>query len=252
VVASRGRSARGVEGDVPAADGAIVVRTLERISRRVPAMPGEEDASFADARRADALVALCSERIASDPDRDRATIVIHADAAGAVNGETEDDGVVPPETVRRLLCTSRIEVVRGDARLGPAARLAPAWMLRQVRYRDRGCTFPGCGARRFTEAHHIRWWRQGGRTTPENLALVCSFHHRLVHEHGWRMRRGRDGAIGWLRPSGDPWPAGPIPDPGRVPSLERARRPAFDGSLDEPVRLRARPRARAPSRPSSA
>ena len=62
-------------------------------------------------------------------------------------------------------------------------------MIRQVRYRDRECRFPGCGSRRFTEAHHIVWWRDGGRTDLDNLLLICSFHHRLVHEHGWSLRR---------------------------------------------------------------
>src|SRR6266542_5926461 len=48
--------------------------------------------------------------------------------------------------------------------------------LRQLRYRDRECTFTGCGERRFTQAHHIVWWDQGGRTDLDNLLLVCTFH----------------------------------------------------------------------------
>jgi len=50
----------GLEAELPAAEGAIVVRALERAAQMVPTMPGEEDACFADARRADALVALAS------------------------------------------------------------------------------------------------------------------------------------------------------------------------------------------------
>ena len=68
-------------------------------------------------------------------------------------------------------------------------------MQRQVRYRDRECRFPGCGARRFTEAHHITFWRDGGQTTLENLVLICGFHHRLVHEHGWHIERAPGGSI---------------------------------------------------------
>ncbi len=49
-----------LEGELPAAQGAVVARTLDRMARTVPAMPGEDDACFASARRADALVALCS------------------------------------------------------------------------------------------------------------------------------------------------------------------------------------------------
>jgi len=85
-------------------------------------------------------------------------------------------------------------------------------MVRQVRYRDRGCRFPGCGTRRFTEAHHIVWWRRGGRTDLDNLLLICSFHHKLVHELGWRIERDRGGTVRWFRPDGIRYRAGPLPD----------------------------------------
>jgi len=88
--------------------------------------------------------------------------------------------------------------------------MPPAWMVRQVRYRDRGCVFPGCGATRFTEAHHVVWWSKGGRTELENLVLTCSFHHRLVHEHGWGLRRTSDGHVRWFRPSGARYRVGPV------------------------------------------
>src|SRR6266702_2806792 len=67
----------GLEADLPAAQGALVARALERLADQIPSMPGEEDAFFIDARRADALVALASSQLASDPDPDRATVVVH-------------------------------------------------------------------------------------------------------------------------------------------------------------------------------
>jgi hypothetical protein len=201
----------GMEAELPAADGAIVERALERLACRIPAMPDEEDGVYADARRADALVAMASASVAADPDPDRATVVIHAPATAlsptSGDGAAVQDGPpVSTETLQRLLCTSRFQmVVEDDAAnvvsLSETARLAPAWMLRQVRYRDRGCRFPGCGAKRFTEAHHITYWRDGGRTTLDNLVLICSFHHRLVHEHGWTIARHADGGeVVWRRP----------------------------------------------------
>jgi hypothetical protein len=83
-------------------------------------------------------------------------------------------------------------------------------MLRQIRHRDRECRFPGCGSRRFTEAHHIVWWRDGGRTNLENLVLICSFHHRLVHEYGWCLE-GTATDLHWSRPDGTRYQAGPSP-----------------------------------------
>src|SRR6266536_3335303 len=73
--------------------------------------------------------------------------------------------------------------------------------------------FPGGGARRFTQAHHIVWWERGGRTDLDNLVLMCSFHHRLVHEYGWRIKRDHDATVGWFHPDGRRYRAGPAPPP---------------------------------------
>ena len=215
----------GLEAELPAAHGAVVAAALERMSDELPAMPDEP--SPAEARRADALVALASARIGSDADPDRATVVVHAHvdalAGDDLGAEIEGGGVIHPETARRLACNGRVQVVVEDdagrvVRLGRMTREPPAWMIRQLRYRDDGCTFPGCGSRRFTHAHHIVWWERGGRTDLENLALVCSFHHRLVHEHGWSIRRDAEGAIRWFRPDGVRYRAGPGP---RLPRTTR-------------------------------
>lgn len=202
----------GLEAELPAAQGAIVVRALERVAGSMPCLPDEDDPCFAPARRADALVALCSNRLARDADPDRATVVIHARAEGLASGtggcEIEGGPVIHPRTVQRLLCNARTQTVVEDEAgeaigMGRLSREPSRAMLRQLRYRDQGCRFPGCGTRAFTEAHHIVWWRHGGRTDLDNLLLICSFHHRLVHEHGWSIRRGADG-IGWRRPDGEP------------------------------------------------
>jgi Domain of unknown function DUF222./HNH endonuclease. len=210
----------GLEAELPAAQGAIVARALARMADAIPEMPDEHDIYFVSARRADALVALCSARIATDADPDRATVVIHAQAEAMVVGtggcEIEGGPVIAPETVARLLCNARSQVVVEDEAgrvlgLGRLSREPSAWMLRQVRHRDRECRFPGCGTRAFTEAHHIVFWGRGGRTDLENLVLICSFHHRLVHEYGWSMRRGAGGTISWRRPDGTRYRAGPSP-----------------------------------------
>ncbi|MGZ8625677.1 MAG: DUF222 domain-containing protein [Actinomycetota bacterium] len=208
----------GLEAELPAAQGAIVVRALERLAGEIPAMPGEEDEVYASARRADAFVALCSARVRDDADPDRATVIVHATLDGLVRDvggcEVEGGPVVHPHTVRRLLCNARVQTVLEDrvgnvVGLGRTSREPSAWMVRQVRHRDRECRFPGCGARRFTEAHHVVWWRHGGRTDLDNLLLICSFHHRLVHEHGWSVKRDADGAVRWFRPDSVRYRAGP-------------------------------------------
>jgi Domain of unknown function (DUF222)/HNH endonuclease len=209
-----------LEAELPAADGAVVARALDRLAEQTPVSQGDELDSPVDARRADALVTLASTHIAQDVDPDRATVIVHAQLPSLVSEESacELDGgaVIHSETARRLLCTSRVQVVLEDGsgeplRLGRTSREPTAAMMRQLRYRDRECRFPACGARRFTQAHHIVWWERGGRTDIDNLVLVCTFHHKLVHEYGWSIRRERDGTVQWFHPDGARYRAGPGP-----------------------------------------
>jgi len=125
--------------------------------------------------------------------------------------------VIHPETAKRLLCSSRVQAMIEDGMgqpvgVGRMAREPSAWMLRQLRYRDRECRFPGCGARRFTQAHHIEWWERGGRTDLDNLLLLCTFHHKLVHEYGWTVSRSKGGTVRWSHPDGTRY-RGPAPPP---------------------------------------
>jgi hypothetical protein len=209
-----------MHAELPPAQGEVVRATLEQMTERVPAMPDEDGPWDLPARRADALVALCSTGSAGSGDPTRATVVVHARLEGLVEGthgcEIENGPAIAPAAAERLACNARIQTVVEDARgevvrLGRMRREPPQWMLRQVRYRDRGCVFPGCGTRSFIEAHHVVWWSKGGRTDLDNLVLTCSFHHRLVHEHGWSLSRTPDGDVRWFRPGGDRYRAGPSP-----------------------------------------
>jgi hypothetical protein len=205
----------GLEARMPSAQGAIVAKALERVVHQIPEMPGDTD--VIESRRADALLALCSQRVAADADADRATVVVHASLealSGRRNAETEHGAVMPPEALQRLACDARIQVVpengAGDAiALGRTKREPSASMMRQLRHRDRGCRFPGCGSTAFANAHHIVWWSRGGATDLDNLMLICGFHHRLVHEHGWTVKRTDDGRFRWFRADGTRYRGGP-------------------------------------------
>lgn len=207
----------GLEARMPSAQGAIVAKALERVVDQIPAMPARTDGVVIEARRADALLALCSQRIAADADADRATVVVHASLealSGQRNAETEHGAVMPPEALQRLACDARIQVVAeneaSDAiALGRTKREPSASMMRQLRHRDRGCRFPGCGSTAFAIAHHIVWWSRGGATDLNNLLLICGFHHRLVHEHGWTVERADDGRLRWFRADGSRYRGGP-------------------------------------------
>jgi hypothetical protein len=137
--------------------------------------------------------------------------------------------VVHPESMKRLMCSGRLQRLLEDEagdvlRVGKLRRDPPHWMIRALKHRDRECRYPGCGARRFLQAHHIRHWEQGGLTEFENLIMVCFFHHKLVHEYGWRIMRERDGNVTWFRSNGKRYRPGPGP-PRRTIEGEEAVTP---------------------------
>src|SRR6266540_3542070 len=64
---SRRTPGSGCPRSSPRPQGAVVARALERLAETLPVMPGEEeDSYYVQARRADALVALCSAPMAQD------------------------------------------------------------------------------------------------------------------------------------------------------------------------------------------
>ena len=220
----------GIEAQLPADQGATVELALTRLAEHMPERPDDIEPGSrrapSEVRRADALVQLCSARLAADPDHDRATVVVHVDARtlsaegsqleAAPNAEAEAGHVLAPATAQRLLCDARVQVSLDDGAgvpltLGRATRTPSAALVRALRRRDRSCRFPGCDRRRYADAHHVTWWSRGGRTDLANLVLLCGFHHRLVHEEGWRLRLLDDAAVEWFRPGGQRYRAGPAP-----------------------------------------
>lgn len=57
------------------------------------------------------------------------------------------------------------------------------------------CRFPSCTRTRGLDAHHVRFWRHGGRTDVANLVLVCARHHTLIHEQGFQLALTSDRAL---------------------------------------------------------
>jgi hypothetical protein len=92
--------------------------------------------------------------------------------------------------------------------VGRKTRTIPPALRRALDVRDRGCCFPGCGLR-FTHGHHILHWADGGRTSQSNVCLLCEFHHRLVHEGGYRVDMPIPGRPNFYDPRGLPVPDKP-------------------------------------------
>jgi hypothetical protein len=95
-------------------------------------------------------------------------------------------------------------VERGGSALsvGRKTRAIPPSIRRALKARDAGCQFPGCTCKSWLDAHHVEHWARGGHTDLANLIQLCRRHHRLVHEGGWVVERGRDGNLVFLDPHG--------------------------------------------------
>jgi len=189
----------------------------------------EETPSLAQ-RQADALALLAETALQHglDPGApgERYQVVVHVDAPALADPDQpgqsvlEDGARVSPETSRRLACDASRVVMRHDEaghllEIGGRTRTIPPALGRALHHRDRGCRFPGCGVSNG-QGHHLRHWAHGGPTTLSNLALLCRRHHRAVHEEGYQVARGPDGALRFRRPDGRPLPE--VPPPAAVPA----------------------------------
>ena len=130
---------------------------------------------------------------------------MHVDEAALRGGIGRADA--PLETVKRLACDASVVVVTEDERgtplnVGRKQRIVSTPLRRAVVARDRHCTFPGCHRTRFVHAHHVHHWVDGGETSVDNLVLLCSQHHRLLHEGGYRIRRDYRGDHYFVRADG--------------------------------------------------
>jgi len=155
--------------------------------------------------RADALVSLAQGYLrGGQPHRSPIEIVLtipdsslRAEVADPVEVGEMGESFVSREAARRLSCDARVvEVVEDEhgtpLSVGRKRRTIAGALKRALRKRDTGCTYPGCTNCIFLEGHHIKHWADGGETSLMNTALLCSAHHRYVHEYGYVIELGPD------------------------------------------------------------
>ena len=202
-------------GRLADADGAKLVAAIEREAAQIPPDPVSGMYAPFEERAAQALVALAGQRLAEDGDPDRATAVVHLDVPSGT-AELENGITISTVNVEELLCDGRCQLVFTGAEgvpvgVGRATPKPPRWLERLVRRRDKHCRFPGCGRRRWTHVHHMVWWTRNGPTDLENLILLCTFHHRLVHRQNWRIEGNPGGPLEFIRADGRRLETGPPP-----------------------------------------
>jgi hypothetical protein len=220
------RSLDGLQGKLtarlPGADMDVVESAVRIRADRIPVNPDTGVFDSYPQRMADGLVELASTT--GDVDHTPAQITVHADLTALVSSEqeiteTELGSLLANETARRLACDSIVECAvfyrNQPLGVGRNSRTIPRWLRRQLWDRDGGCRFPGCGRTQWVHAHHIVHWSMGGPTDLHNLILLCGFHHRFLHEHGWSILSTEGGFV-FTKPDGSVYPP---PPPGLHPTL---------------------------------
>jgi hypothetical protein len=107
-----------------------------------------------------------------------------------VPGLLPDGFPLSPLAVQAMACAADLVPVLVDADhqpldVGDTQYAFPAKIRTAIITRDRGCTYPGCGAPApWCDTHHLTPFSQGGATSINNGALLCGRHHRYVHALG--------------------------------------------------------------------
>lgn len=122
--------------------------------------------------------------------------------------ETGDGQPLTDQAVARLCCDAVLRRVVLDPdgvpiEVGRRHRTATGAQWSALRALYRSCAWAGCDRPlSHCQAHHLRFWQDGGRTDVDNLVPLCAHHHHLVHDGRWRIELGADRALRITRPDG--------------------------------------------------
>ncbi len=219
----RERGMMTITVELPMDTGELIEKALDKArDDEALAIPDLADTSWST-RQADAFVNmvngyLCGKS-ASEASNDSYLVTVHVDQS-ALSGDG-GRSALPIESVKRLCCDGQAVVIVEDEdgeplSIGRKSRIVPTAIARAVRARDRHrCRFPGCRNRRFLHCHHVEHWSNGGETALENLMLLCTKHHTLVHEGGFRIEKDFQDRCFFVRPDGIA-----VPEVGYVSRLD--------------------------------
>jgi hypothetical protein len=175
-------------------------------SKSPVAQPMQSDEHHLDADRAEGLIALAESYLGGNLGTGPGALELFLvtsrdhlagdskDSASKPGAWLTDGTPLPMQAIRRLACDAALVSIEqaptGEVlSVGRRTRTIPAHIRRALLLRDDGCRFPGCTHRRHLHGHHVQHWANGGATRLRNLVLVCSQHHRLLHEGGFDVRR---------------------------------------------------------------
>ena len=217
----RERNTMTITVDLPLDTGELLEKALDKArDDEVLEIPDLVDTSWS-VRQADAFINMISAYLSGDGGQanDNYLVTIHVDQSALAGGEGRS--AVPIEAVKRHCCDGHAVVITETSEgeplsIGRKSRIIPKGIERAVRARDNNtCSFPGCRNRRFLHCHHIDHWANGGETAVDKLMLLCTKHHTLVHEGGFRIQKDFLDNWTFFRPDGIA-----VPQVGYVSSMD--------------------------------
>lgn len=226
-IRDRGDGTHKLTGTLTDEGAAILKAALDPLAAPRPAQDGTPDPRTPGQRTADALIELATSSLQfgdlpqrhGTPPHLHVTVAVqtlHGDT-GYPHARTATGEALSIEVIRRIACDAGITPIVTDTLGVPLAvgRESRSWtpaIWAALVARDLGCVFPGCTRPAgWCRGHHIKHWIDGGETSLSNGALLCGWHHNVVHHQGWVIRLGPDGHPELIPP---PW-VDPLQQPQR-------------------------------------
>jgi hypothetical protein len=183
-------------GGLDGYSGAMVSKSITEKADQLSSLP---DGSRGDSgwRNAVALTEIC---VSDEAPPAQITVLVDAKQAVESNAEAgvvlEAGPRVGQQVLEAVLCDATVEVTAraedGTPMVyGRSQRTAPPALRRVLLARAQGmCEADGCDSRHRLQVHHVYGWAQGGNTDPEDLVVLCWFHHHVVvHQRGFHIYR---------------------------------------------------------------
>ena len=228
---------------LPAQDAQTIMLAIDKLARvdvkerlndvitPTPARTNLKDMDLRsiDMKRADALTQLASAYLASSINElqthrrpvtvnltiDLPTLMGLAENPGQIAGY----GAIPASVARELAADAKwrrfiTDPITGNLiDYGRQSYEPPQDLKDFLIARDQTCRFPGCrqSARR-SDIDHAQAWDDGGKTSADNLGVLCRRHHQMKTHGGWRLISNADGSCEWISPLGKKYfvPARPV------------------------------------------
>jgi hypothetical protein len=177
-----------IDGWLELEAGAVVKAAIDSLAHPLGAI----DDRSPKQRRADAVYEMAKGNRVAAQISVHTTIEGLKGELGAPASQLADGTPISSKTIQRLACDGALHrVLKADSMVidvGRAKRVAQPAQWRALKARHRTCGAPGCDRPiGMTQAHHVDFWEDGGRTNHRRMVPLCYHHHRLVHEGGWQV-----------------------------------------------------------------